>query len=217
MQTDFIDVTFVVDRSGSMQKIATDTEGGIQSFIDKQRQQPGRCVMSLVKFDTIYEVVYAGVDVANVQPFKLEPRGCTALYDAVCKTIDDVGARLAAMPEADRPGTVMIVIATDGQENASREFTREITAQKIKHQTEKYNWVFVYVGANQDAFSVANGIGISQASALNYTANSKGTSSMYNSLADNTSILRTARLKNAGAGFNFSQSDHDAQQLASRT
>lgn len=169
MRPDLTDITLVIDRSGSMTSVRADAEGGINSFIAQQATQPGEATLTLVQFDTEYEFVHRGTPVRKVPPYKLEPRGMTALLDAVGRAINETGQRLASMPEADRPGLVIFVIVTDGAENSSREFTKAQIKQMVEHQQEKYNWHFNFLGANQDAFAEAQGIGIGQAGAAAFS------------------------------------------------
>ena len=105
---------FLLDRSGSMQSIKSDTEGGFAAFVEEQRTAPGRCRVTLAQFDDRYEEVYADRDVADVRPLDLQPRGRTALLDAMGRLVTDAGERLAALPEQERPGTVIVAVMTDG-------------------------------------------------------------------------------------------------------
>ncbi len=170
MQNDLSDITVILDRSGSMQSIQSDAEGGLNAFISKQKEQPGRANFTLVQFDDKYEVVHSGVPIRQVPHCKLVPRGNTALLDAVGRTINEVGDRLSKTPESDRPGLVVIVILTDGLENASREFSSAKIKEMIDHQREVYKWQFTYLGANQDAFAVAAKMGIPTAGTSPYAA-----------------------------------------------
>jgi uncharacterized protein YegL len=104
MRTDLTDITMVIDRSGSMESIRTDAEGGINTFIDSQKSEPGEALLTLVQFDTEYEFIHKGAAIGSVPKFKLVPRGSTALLDAVGRAINETGARLAAMEESQRPG-----------------------------------------------------------------------------------------------------------------
>lgn len=124
MRNDMCDVTLVVDRSGSMVSIWKEAEGGINAFIDEQKKNAGECVFTLVHFDSEYEFVHKGVPIGQVGSYALQPRGMTALLDAVGRAINEAGERLSAMPEAERPLLVAFVIVTDGQENASHEFSK---------------------------------------------------------------------------------------------
>lgn len=168
MRPDLTDVTLVIDHSGSMQAIRGDAEGGINAFIQEQAKQPGEAVLTLVQFDTEYEFVHQGVPIRQVPHYKLVPRGWTALLDAIGRAINETGDRLATMAEGDRPGLVIFVIATDGQENSSREFSKAQIKQMIEVQQTKYNWHFTFLGANQDAFAEAGSMGINAAGVANH-------------------------------------------------
>src|SRR5574340_126203 len=132
MRNDLTDVTLVIDRSGSMSACVQEAEQGINHFIEEQKHGEG--LLSLVQFDSFAEVVHRGVPIKDVPYYKLYPRGMTALLDAVGRAITDTGARLAAMPEQDRPGLVVFVIVTDGQENISHLFTKARIKEMIEHQ-----------------------------------------------------------------------------------
>ena len=162
MRTDLTDITMVIDRSGSMQSIQSDAEGGINSFIEQQKQEPGEANVTLVQFDTDYEFVHSGVPIRQVPAFKLVPRGSTALLDAVGRAINETGARLAGVDELQRPGLVVFVIVTDGEENSSREFSREQIRTMVEHQQSAYKWQFTFLAANQDAFAAGGAMGIAQ-------------------------------------------------------
>lgn len=161
---DLTEIICVIDRSGSMGTIRNDAISGFNTFLEDQKAVDKPCKMTYAQFDTTYEVIHSGVDLQAVPPLTTEtyvPRGGTALFDAVGRTIDEVGIRLAALPESERPGKVVFVILTDGEENSSCEFTRERILGMIRHQQEKYKWDFVFLAANQDAFAVGTSIGIS--------------------------------------------------------
>lgn len=160
MRNDLTDITMVVDRSGSMGAIRTDAEGGINSFIEQQKLEPGEALLTLVQFNTQYEFIHSGTPIKLVPSYKLEPDGSTALLDAVGRAVNETGARLAAMDETQRPGLVVFVIVTDGQENSSREFSRAQIRQMIEHQQSAYRWQFTFLAANQDAFSEGASLGI---------------------------------------------------------
>lgn len=191
MNFNLSDVTVVLDRSGSMSSCRTDAEGGVNTFIEEQKQQPGQCAFTLVEFDTEYKFVHQGVPIAEVPPYKLVPRGATALLDAVGRAISEAGARLASIPEAERPSLVVFVIVTDGQENASVEFNREQIREMIERQQRDYSWQFTFLGANQDAFSEARSLGIAAASVGQYaTAQS---SAAFVAASSNVTRMRSAR------------------------
>lgn len=163
-------IAVILDRSGSMQAVKTDTEGGLTAFLEAQHDAPGTTTVSLYQFDDQYEAVYERKPLADVPPFKLHPRGATALLDAVGRTITTLGEHLAGMQEADRPGEVIIVILTDGHDNASTKYTKTSVKQLITQQQDEYGWKFVFLGADQDAFDAAEGIGIGRATTLSYSS-----------------------------------------------
>lgn len=188
---------FLLDRSGSMQSIKTDTEGGFAAFIDEQRKSPGRCRVTLAQFDNDYEVVYGDVDVHLVEPLTLQPRGTTALLDAIGRLSTDAGQSLARLPETERPGTVVVAIMTDGLENASQEWTHAAVKSLIEQQERDYKWQFLYMGADQDAIEVGASIGVAAANSLTY-----GRGAVAPAMAAASSMvdeLRTARRHHADA------------------
>ena len=168
MRTDLTDITLVIDRSGSMEEIRSDAEGGINAFIRGQAQQPGEALLTLVQFDDEHEFVHRGIPIKQAPAFTLVPRGNTALLDAVGRAINETGERLARMPEADRPGLVILVILTDGEENSSREFSKARVKEMIQRQQTTYNWHFTFLGADQDAFAEAGGMGIAASGAATF-------------------------------------------------
>ena len=149
--SNFTEIAFILDRSGSMQSISETAVAGFNELLGQQQKEHAQTPvrMSLVLFNTDYEVPFA-------------PDGSTALLDAIGRTIDETGARLAAMPEAERPGKVIIAILTDGEENSSQTFTWAQISDKIRHQTEVYKWEFLFLGANQDAIATAARMNIDQ-------------------------------------------------------
>ncbi len=169
MRTDLTDITLVVDRSGSMESMRTDAEGGVNAFIRRQAAEPGEALVTLVQFDTEYEFLSRGTPAAQVGEYTLVPRGSTALLDAVGRAINETGARLATMAEPDRPGLVVFVVVTDGQENSSHEFSKAKIKEMIEHQQTVYNWQFTFLGANQDAFAEAGSMGFSAGGTAGYS------------------------------------------------
>ena len=160
---------FLLDRSGSMHSIKDDTEGGFDAFIAEQRTQPGECRVTLAQFDDQYEEVYRDLPVAEVPPLRLQPRGSTALLDSIGRLVGEAGSRLAALPEDQRPGVVVIGVMTDGHENASRELTHAQVKAMIERQTKDYNWQFLYMGADQDAIEVGSSIGVGATHSMTYS------------------------------------------------
>jgi hypothetical protein len=162
-------IVFLLDRSGSMQSIKSDIEGGFAAFVDEQRKGTGECLATLAQFDDVYEVVYADRPIADVPPLDLQPRNMTALHDAMGRLITDAGQKIAALPESQRPGTVIVAIMTDGLENASKEWTAASIKALVSQQSSAYSWTFMYMGADQDAVEVGASIGIARDHAVTYS------------------------------------------------
>ncbi|MEM8600862.1 MAG: hypothetical protein AAGF99_13165 [Bacteroidota bacterium] len=186
----------VIDRSGSMQSIRDDAIGGFNAFLDAQKQVEGEARLTLVLFDHQYDRRLDAVPLAEVDPLTTEtfvPRGNTALLDAVGRTIDDVGARLAKTPEAERPGTVLVCILTDGMENASSDYTRDRVKSMIEHQQAKYGWEFQFLAANQDAFAEASRIGIGRPNAMPFVADAAGTKAAFAAVSARATKARSKK------------------------
>ena len=162
-------IAFLLDRSGSMQTIKSDIEGGFQAFVDEQRTATGECRATLAQFDDVYELVYADRPIADVPPLDLQPRNMTALHDAMGRLITEAGQKLAAMKEEERPGTVIVAIMTDGLENASKEWTGPSIKALVTQQTNVFGWTFMYMGADQDAIEVGESLGIARDHAVTYS------------------------------------------------
>ena len=167
-RSDLTHLYFLLDRSGSMQSIKTDTEGGFAAFIEEQKKAPGECRVTLAQFDNDYEVVYADRPLADVPALDLQPRGSTALLDAMGRTVTEAGARLAALPDDQRPGTVIVAIMTDGMENASHEWTHPAIKALVTQQTGQWGWQFLYMGADQDAIEVGAQLGVARDHSVTY-------------------------------------------------
>lgn len=203
------DITILLDRSGSMSGIAEATVAGINRFISEQEQEPGEGVWTLVTFDDAGSAAGAGEDFPKVvwnavdqrehprlQMADYQPRNSTALIDAACKTIDQTGLRLASLAEADRPDGVMVVIVTDGLDNHSRQYKKDDLAQRITHQQSKYNWQFLFLGANIDAFQTGADYGIPKVSTANFAATPAGTSRMYGCVSRGASNWKKGKAVN---------------------
>lgn len=181
-------ITVVVDRSGSMSSIRADAEGGLRAFLDEQRRQPGTLTTTVVQFDDRYDEIARMSHADPLHGWSLEPRGMTALLDAMGRAIATTGQDLAALPEGERPGQVYVVVVTDGHENASTEWTRPRVFDAVTHQSQVYGWRFVYTAAGQDAIGVARDLGIDHA--MNYDATGDGVRSNYASLSSSVTASR---------------------------
>lgn len=209
-------IALLSDRSGSMEKIQSDAQGGINSLIKDQAKTTetigGRCTLSLMEFDNYQNTLYTFSNILDVpEPaYRLVPRGRTALRDSMAALIRSTGQQLAALPEDLRPGVVLFVVMTDGLENASYTITSTDLRTLVQEHQVKYGWQFIYLGANQDAFEVGQELGFLRSQTIKFNATPEGT---YNVYAGTSSSLSNARIASASAGvpvaFTYSQEDRD--------
>lgn len=152
---DLAEIVVVLDRSGSMEPIKRDTIGALNQFVSEQKVVPKSARFTLVQFNDQYEFTYDGVDLQSVEKLTEETyvtSGTTALLDAVCRTIDQIGERFSDMPESDRPGCILFAILTDGEENSSKEYNLKQTLSKIEHQQDVYGWEFLFLGVGGEGW-----------------------------------------------------------------
>ena len=194
-------IAVLLDRSGSMESIKSDTEGGFNAFVADQAGHPGEARVTLAQFDTEYEIVYANRPVAEVAPLALQPRGMTALYDSIGRLITDVGAELVAVPESERPGKVIVVVLTDGHENSSTEWSHDAVAAVIKRQERDYAWDFVFLGANMDAVAIGQQMGFGADRSMTYAATGAGVANAFKANSDLVARLRSAPAGTRASGF----------------
>ncbi len=190
MNKNLTEIICVIDRSGSMRSCAEEAQSGFNNFVQEQKNKEGQGKLTLVQFDDQYEIVHDGIDIKDVPSYTLQARGMTAYCDAIGKTINTVGERLAKTPENDRPGLVIFVIISDGYENASQEFNRVQIKEMIEHQEKKYNWQFTFMGANEAALQEANQVAAFNSAVAQYNNNSNA----YNALS-----MKCARMRGASA------------------
>ena len=175
-------IIMIVDRSGSMQACREATEEGINGLFAGQSREEGWATASLYQFDTEHDQVFQHLALTDVPPYRLVPRGGTALLDAIGSAFAREGQWLASLPEQERPGAVIAVVATDGMENSSREYNRSQIQEIIKRQQEVYSWQILFIGANMDAVQVATSYGIPAPQAMTFRASNAGVRSSYSSL-----------------------------------
>lgn len=168
--TNLTHLYFLLDRSGSMTSMRQATQEGFDAFIAEQRSSTaGICRVTLAQFDHEYTEVYADLDLADVPPLTLVPRGSTALLDALGRLIVTAGERLAALPEHERPGNVVVGVMTDGYENASVDWDHARVKALIEQQTREYDWEFMYLGADQDAIEEGARMGFAADKSMTYS------------------------------------------------
>ncbi|MDQ3117336.1 MAG: VWA domain-containing protein [Verrucomicrobiota bacterium] len=199
MKNNYAEIAFVLDRSGSMNICRDAAIEGFNRFLKEQQQVEGLAKLTLVLFDDEYLVPVNALPVAEVVPLDEEtyvPRGSTALLDAIGRTIKELGTRLAALPESDRPAQVIVAILTDGEENSSHNYTWHQLAAAIKRQTEEYRWTFLFLGANQDAIATAAQMNIAAANAASYVQDGPGLRASSRTFARKMSALRSFSMGN---------------------
>ena len=186
------ELVFILDRSGSMAGLESDTIGGFNSMLEKQKKQNEPCYVSTILFDNQTEVIHDREKIGEVQPLTEDDyyvRGCTALLDAVGGSIRHV-AKLHRYLEDAAPAHTMFVIITDGMENASRRFDAPTVKKLIERQKERYGWEFLFIGANIDAVETAARYGIGADRAVNYHADKKGTEVVYRTMSKAVTRMR---------------------------
>ena len=196
MKKNLTELVFILDRSGSMAGLEADTIGGFNAMLEKQKGEPGEAYVSTVLFDNETEVIHDRVTLEKVSPLTRKEyyvRGCTALLDAVGGAIRHIGNVHKYAREEDRPEKTLIVITTDGMENASHRYSYPQVQELIRRQQEKYGWEFIFLGANIDAAREAARFGISADRAANYHADSRGTAVIYDAVSEAVSNVRSQR------------------------
>ena len=186
-----VELVFILDRSGSMGGLESDTIGGYNSMLSKQKKEKtGKVSVTTVLFDDQYELLYNQVPIEKVSPMTEEEyyvRGSTALLDAIGKTVMQVKANQDKKEIKDK---VLFVIITDGMENASREYRAEQIKKLIEERKEKDNWEFLFLGANIDAIGAAKDIGIDSSRAVRFKSDKKGTAKNYEVLNEAIKEIR---------------------------
>ncbi|MDD2268698.1 MAG: VWA domain-containing protein [Eubacteriales bacterium] len=193
MKNGLSELVFILDKSGSMSGLESDTIGGYNSMLAKQQAVEGECFITTVLFDNNYELLHDRIDLKAVKSItekEYQVGGSTALLDAIGKTISKIGNAQKNTTEDYRAEKVMFVIITDGEENASREYSAEKVKAIIERQKTKYGWEFIFLGANIDAVETAGRFGISADRAVDYMADSKGTSLNYKVMSQAVETFR---------------------------
>jgi Mg-chelatase subunit ChlD len=203
-------ITFVLDSSGSMAKIRDDTVGGFNSFLEDQRTEEGSASVSLYEFNTNVETIYEGRRLTDAEELDEEnyiPGGRTALYDAIVTAIDGTNSYLASL-DADEPDSVVVVVLTDGKENAS-ETSQESVQGIVEYWREEFEWEFLFIGANQDAALTAERMGMDAQKSLDMDHSGEGAEAAY----DSTSA-RVSEVRSMGHTDGFDESDRKRQKEA---
>ncbi len=186
----------ILDRSLSMVSIRDETIEGFNTFLDEQRSLPGEATLTLVQFDTHdpYEIIYDFKPLADIPPLSREtfvPRAATPLLDTMGRGIVDLERKIEALPEGDRPDTVIMAVITDGKENSSQEFNRELVRLRIEEKEKERGWQFLFLGADMEAIADARGVGISEGGILWFSPTGPGTLDMWVTLSATIGQVRT--------------------------
>lgn len=193
MKKDLTELVFILDRSGSMAGLESDTIGGFNSLIEKQRRQEGECYVSTVLFNSVSKVIHDRVRLEDVRAMTEEDYfvgGSTALIDAIGGAIHHIGNVHKYARKEDVPEHTMFVITTDGYENSSRRYSSSEVKEMVERQKEKYGWEFLFIGANIDSVETAKHFGIEESRAVNYHADRKGTKVVFDTVAKAVCCLR---------------------------
>ena len=193
MKHDYTHLIIILDASGSMSKIQDDVKGSFNEFLKKQREAEGRTVFDLYQFNDEAVRIVKSADLAQFHDdlmSRYKCTGCTALNDAICIAMDTIGQEFANMPEEERPEHVLCVIITDGEENASKEYTTEDVKDRIEHQKTKYNWQFEFLEANQDAFETGESFGLDEDDCMDFECDSEGVELLCEYVEDRISSIR---------------------------
>ena len=190
------ELVFILDRSGSMAGLESDTIGGFNSMLEKQKAEDGEAYVTTVLFDSHHQIIHDRLDLKEVKPLTKKEyfvRGSTALYDAVGTTVEHIAGIHKYARREDVPAHTMFVIITDGMENSSRRFSRQMLKNLIEKQKEEYGWEFMFIGANIDAEETAESFGIDRGRAANYIPDSEGTQIIYDAVCCNVSSVRAGK------------------------
>lgn len=196
MKTNITELVFILDKSGSMSGLESDTIGGYNAMLKKQQNELGEAVVTTVLFDDNYELLHDRINIKGIRPITEKEYfvgGCTALLDAIGTTIHKIVNAQRHTTEEQRADNVMFIITTDGMENASHEYKYEKIKNMVEMEKEKYGWEFIFMGANIDAVSTAAKVGISADRAANYKADGKGTRLNYHAVSQAVSDLRASK------------------------
>ncbi len=196
MNKNLTEIVYILDRSGSMSGLEADTIGGYNAFLEKQKAEKGEAVVTTVLFDDKYETVHDRVDIKKIKPLtnkEYYARGTTALLDAVGKAVSHVAGRHRNALESEVPFKTIVVITTDGFENASREYDHIKVKDMIELQKKEYGWEFLFLGANIDAVETAKSFGISKKCAVSYCSDKEGTALNFDTVSCAVSDLRAFR------------------------
>jgi hypothetical protein len=212
MNNEYTHMAVILDRTGSMESIRDDTIGGFNTFLEQQQAESGKATLTLVQFDSQdpYEELYKFTPVKEISPLTREtyvPRASTPLLDAMGRGINDLEKSVTDLPDSKRPSRIVMIIITDGQENASREFRKDQIEKMIREKQEK-DWQFVFLSADLAAIDDALSTGVQAASTMSFDKSTKGTRSVWESVSLRVSDYRAAKTEEV----TFTDEDRERQE-----
>ncbi|MFA6691976.1 MAG: vWA domain-containing protein [Saccharofermentanales bacterium] len=216
MKQELTELVFILDKSGSMGGLETDTIGGFNALLSKQKDVEGECNITTVLFDNHYELLHDRISIEAVSPLtnkEYQVGGTTALLDAIGRTVNKIINVMRQTASEYQAGKVMFVIITDGYENSSREYSHDKVRELIERQKNEYDWEFIFLGANIDAISTAGEFGISPDRAVDYLADSKGIELNFKVLSNS---VRLYREKGRIAENSFAEIQQDVKERGGR-
>lgn len=200
MNNEITELVFILDRSGSMDSMKKEAIGGFNAFLEEQKKLPGEAKLTVALFDHEYILLCNGKSIKEVEPLTdktYEPRGTTALMDAIGRTLDDVGKRInsvshdcAACGGTKQTTKVLVAVLTDGLENASKDYKKAKISEMIEHHKKNHDWQFMFLAANQDAFSEGDSLGVLRNMSMNYTMDSAGFTKSFSTLNASAKLYR---------------------------
>ncbi len=196
MSSNITEMVFILDKSGSMAGLESDTIGGFNAMIEKQRKQEGECFVSTVLFSSSSKVLHDRIPLSQIEKMTEQDYtvgGSTALIDAIGGAVHHIGNIHKYARKEDVPQHTIFVITTDGMENSSRIYTSDKVKKMIERQKEKYGWEFLFLGANIDSVETAKKIGIGRDRSVDYLADSKGTATIFSAVSDAVCRVRASK------------------------
>ncbi len=198
MNPNLTEIAYILDRSSSMQPLQEPAVAAFNAFVKSQHDVPGNARLTLVQFDHEYEVPIASTPIQEVPQLTtatFTPRGCTALLDAIGRTITETDCRILTLPEAEKPGKVILAVFTDGEENASHQYTTKHISDLIRLYRDQKGWEFLFLAANQDAIASASAMQMDAHLSANVSFSFKGMKSTGGAMARK---VRAIRMKISG-------------------
>lgn len=192
-----------------MSKIEDDTKGGFNVFLQEQREEDGTATVTLYDFNDTVELVYRDRPIEDAPKLTNEnykPGGKTALHDAITRAIDETADSIETQAEKNQPDNVIIVVLTDGKENAS-ETPQDVVRDRVENRRDEHDWEFLFIGANQDAALTAEEMGMDQDKSLSMSHSGEGAEEAYRSTS-----RRISRARQEGSTGGYTAEDRQRQQ-----